>query len=181
MTIIMVYMLLVDGFEEIEALTPVDILRRCGIEIKTAGVFSKRVTGAHNISVEADILIGDINEDDMDALILPGGPGHVHIEESESAMKLIEFAAKNDKYIAAICAAPSILGKLGLLKGRSAVCFPCYEKHLHGAYIADCKTVIDGKFITAKGAGAASEFGFAIAACLSGQQTADKIKAEMQY
>ena len=120
----MIYELLVDGFEEIEALTPVDILRRGGMEVQTVGVNGKRVTGAHNILVEADILLEDVIWEQMDMLILPGGPGHFRISESAEAVRLIRLAAEKNCYLAAICASPSILGKLGLLKGKKATCFP---------------------------------------------------------
>lgn len=177
----MVYVLLVDGFEEIEAITPIDILRRCDVEVRTVGVDTSKVTGAHGITVETDILIDKVNPEAMRVLLLPGGPGHIHLEESEKVRQLISYAAENNKYIAAICAAPSILGKMGLLEGKKAICFPGYEQYLHGAEVIDRKAVTDKNIITAKGAGAASDFGFMIASHLVGQEVSDKIKAAMQY
>lgn len=176
----MVYVLLVDGFEEIEAIEPIDILRRGGVELKTVGVYKKIVTGSHGISVEADIEIGEVSEEDMELLILPGGPGHELIEKSDRAKELILKAAK-DSLLAAICASPFILGRMGLLNGKKATCFPGYEKYLTGAFKTDGKAVRDGNIITGKGAGAAAEFGFLILSVLKGQKAADEIKDVMQY
>lgn len=176
----MVYVLLVDGFEEVEAIEPIDILRRGGVELRTAGVYGKSVTGSHGIQVTADIDIDEVDEKSMELLILPGGPGHTLIEKSEKAKLLIEKAAA-DAMIAAICASPSILGKMGILKGRKAVCFPGFEKFLDGAKISEEKTAFDGNIITGRGAGAAAEFGFMILGALKGQAKADEIKDVMQY
>lgn len=177
----MVYVLLVDGFEEIEAIEPIDILRRGGVEVMTVGVYKKNVIGAHNIIVEADIMISDVSLDDMELLMLPGGPGHGLIEESEEAMELIKKAEASDVMIAAICASPSILGKLGFLKGKKATCFPGFEEFLFGAEISPEKAVMDGKFITGKGAGAAAEFGFMILEELRNKEIADNLRDGMQY
>lgn len=177
----MVYILLVDGFEEIEALTPLDILRRCEVGVKTVGVFGKKVTGSHNITVEADILINEVNRSDMELLMLPGGPGYPNYDKSEEVSSLINYANDNGIYISAICAAPSVIGKMRLLAGKKATCFPGFEEFLEGAEIVPDKAVIDGKFITGKGAGAASDFGFLMAEVLAGKETADKIKKSMQY
>jgi 4-methyl-5(b-hydroxyethyl)-thiazole monophosphate biosynthesis len=177
----MIYVLLVDGFEEIEAIEPIDILRRGGAEVKTVGVYGMEVTGSHGIKIAADIAIDGVDADDMELLMLPGGPGHSLIEESEKAEKLILSASEKNCWLAAICASPSILGKMGLLRGKTATCFPGYEKFLEGADVTANKVERDGKIITAKGAGAASEFGFAILEALKGKETADKIKDGMQY
>lgn len=177
----MIYVLLADGFEEIEALTPIDILRRCGAEVLTAGVLGKSVCGSHNITVEADILIDDVKKEDMSCLIVPGGPGYTNIEESEKAVELIKFANENNILLCAICAAPSILGKLGILEGKKATCFPGYEQDLKDAEVLEDKAVADGNIITGKGAGAASEFGFLIAENMTGCETAAKIRKAMQY
>lgn len=178
----MIYVLLADGFEEIEALTPIDILKRCGAQVITAGVSQKSlITGAHDIKVEADILIDDIKKEAMECLIVPGGAGYVNIEKSEKALDLIKFAAENNILLCAICAAPSILGRLGILDNRKAVCFPSYEKELKGALIVSDKAIADKNIITGKGAGAAAEFGFLIAEHLFGKNKAAEIKATMQY
>ena len=178
---IMIYVLLVDGFEEIEALTPIDILRRAGASVLTVGVNSKKVTGSHDITVEADILMNDVKKDDMECLIVPGGPGYTNIEASEDAISLISYAAENEILLCAICAAPSMLGKLGILDGKRATCFPGYEQYLKGATVVADKAVFDSDIITGKGAGAASEFGFLIAGKIVGTKKAEEIKKAMQY
>lgn len=177
----MVYVLLADGFEEVEAIEPIDILKRGGVEVTTVGVTGKVVTGAHGIPITADIEIQDIQPEDMELLMLPGGAGHELLDASNEVHALINYAVANNLYISAICAAPSILGKKQILDGKNAVCFPGYEKYLYGAVISDEKAVTDGKIITAKGAGAAAEFGFSMLTVLKNRETADKIKEIMQY
>ena len=176
----MVYVLLADGFEEVEAIETIDILRRGGVNLQTVGINGKRVTGSHKITVEADILIDEVSANEMEALILPGGPGHQLIEKSQKAKDLI-MKAYSDCILAAICAAPSILGKMGLLNGKKATCFPGYEEYLQGALVTGEKAQTDGNIITARGAGAASDFGFSILTALKGEQTALNIKEVMQY
>lgn len=175
----MIYALFVDGFEEVEAITPIDILRRCGADIKTVGVNKKNVCGAHNILISTDISFDEIDRDNIDMIILPGGPGHEELK-CEKVFDLLKLFA-DKKFIGAICAAPSILGELGLLKGKKATCFPGFEDKLLGATVVSDKCVVDGKYITAKGAGAASEFGFALASLICGSEKAEKIKNAMQY
>lgn len=177
----MVYVLLADGFEEVEAIEPIDILRRGGVDVKTVGVTGKVVTGSHGIPVTADIEINEVDGENMELLMLPGGAGHELLDASNAVHALINYAVANGIYISAICAAPSILGKKMLLEGKKATCFPGYEKYLYGADITGDKAVTDGKFITGKGAGAAGEFGFAMLALLKDKATADKIKEIMQY
>lgn len=178
----MVYVLLADGFEEVEAITPIDILRRAGVEVTTVSIKDKTVTGAHNIPVTADVLVSELNGvTDMEVLMLPGGAGHELLDASNEAHALINYAHENGKYIAAICAAPSIIGKKMLLSGKKATCFPGFEKYLYGADITGGQVEADGQFITAKGAGAAAEFGFKLCEILKGKETADKLKAVMQY
>ncbi len=177
----MIYVLLVDGFEEIEALEPVDIMRRAGLEVKTVGVYDKTVCGAHGIKVEADIEIGDVKPDKMELLMMPGGAGHEKLDASDDVHYLIDTAHVNGVYIAAICAAPSILGKKGLLDGKKATCFPGFEKFLYGAEVVADKVVLDGQFITGKGAGAAAEFGFKMVELIAGKDKADELRGAMQY
>ena len=176
----MIYVLLTDGFEEIEALTPIDVLKRCGGEVVTVGVSGKRVVGAHNIPVEADILLGDVVPEKMQMLILPGGPGYTGLK-CDGVFELINYANSNGICIGSICAAPSVPGEMGLLSGRRATCFPGFEQFLKGATVLADKVVHDGNFITAKGAGAAGEFSFELAAVLFGKDKADEIKNAMQY
>lgn len=177
----MVYVILADGFEEIEAIEPIDIMRRAGIEVVTASLGDRVVTGSHNIPVTADITIGDINPESMDLLMLPGGAGHELLDASNEVHGLINYAVTNNVYISAICAAPSILGKKMILEGKNATCFPGFEKYLYGAEITTAKAVVDGKIITARGAGAASDFGFAMVELLKGRETADELRKTMQY
>ena len=177
----MIYVLMADGFEEVEAIEPVDIMIRAGLNVVTVGVKSDIVKGAHNITIKTDILIDDVNKEDMELLMLPGGPGHTELDENEKVHELIDYAYQNDLYIAAICASPSILGKKGLLNGKKATCFPGFEQFLLGAEYSSDKAVCDGKFITGKGAGAAGEFGFKIVELLLNKETADDLKGKMQY
>ena len=177
----MVYVLLVDGFEEIEALEPVDIMRRAGIDVKTVGVFDKNITGSHGITVLADINITDISTDSMEALVLPGGPGYELLDASDAVHSLIDSAYSLGIYIASICAAPSVIGKKGLLEGKKATCFPGFEDMLYGSLITGEKVTIDGQFITARGAGAAADFGFALVKLLRDEESAEKLRKVMQY
>lgn len=178
----MVYVFLAEGFEEIEALAPVDILRRGDVEVKTVGIGSKTVTGSHNISVSCDLSENDIDLDGVDAIVLPGGmPGTLNLEKNKTVQEAIDFAYKNKKIIGAICAAPSILGKKGILEGKKATCFPGFENELYGARVLDMPAVRDGEIITACGAGAALEFGFELLAALKDKLTAGKLRRNMKY
>lgn len=176
----MVYLLLTDGFEEIEAFTPVDILRRCGIELLTVGVREKAVIGAHNIKTEADIEISEVNKELMEMLILPGGPGYAGLKTPE-VYELINYTVQNNIPVGAICAAPSVLGETGLLENKKATCFPGFENEMKGANLTGEGVAEDGIFITGKGAGAASDFAFALASRICGAEKAREIKDAMQY
>ncbi len=178
----MVYVYLADGFEELEALAPVDILRRSGVEVKTVGVTGKTVNGAHGIRVEADILPEEIDLAAAEMLILPGGiPGTPNLEADKRVTEAVLEANAQGKYVAAICAAPSIFGHLGILQGRHATCYPGFEPELAGAVCLEDGVVCDGNVITAKGAGCASDFGFLLAALLVGEEKSMQIKEAMQY
>ena len=179
----MIYVFLADGFEELEALAPVDILRRGGLDVKTVGVGGKTAVGAHNIPVVCDITEGEAVTDGLKAIILPGGmPGTINLENSACDQNFIDFAAEKGLYIGAICAAPSILGHKGLLKGKKATCFPGFEKDLDGAEFSDVPVVTDDKIITAYGAGAAFDFGFRLLGELTGDKAgADALKTSMKY
>lgn len=179
----MLYILLANGFEEIEALATVDIIRRANIDIKLVGVGSDYITGSHNITVKTDINIEDVAlDDDVEGVILPGGiPGTPNLEANDKAMNLLEFAYKNGKLVASICAAPSIFGHKGMLKGVSATCYPGFEKELDGAKVSSEYCVTDKNIITAKGAGASFEFGFAIVDyILNENNTSKKLGEAMQ-
>ena len=177
----MVYLFLADGFEEIEALTPLDMLRRAQIPVSTIGVATATPCGAHAITVAADLLDNEADFDDMTALILPGGmPGTLNLEQSEIVQKAIAHAMQNDLPIAAICAAPSILGHAGYLEGRRATCFPGFEADLHGSHIIDEPIVWDGNILTAKGAGVALEFAFALVSRLASEEVSQEIRGAIQ-
>ena len=178
----MVYCFLADGFEEVEAIAPVDMLRRAGVEVKTVGVTGDVISGSHGIKVTPDIDIKDIVLDDtLEAVILPGGrPGATNLEENADVQKAIDFADANGKYICAICAAPQILGHKGLVKGKEAIAYPGFECELEGAIISEDYVVLDGNIITAKGAGVATEFGLKIVSVLKDAELADKIGKAIQ-
>ena len=178
----MVYVFLADDFEEVEAIEPVDIMRRAGIDVKTVSVMSGRsVRGSHGITVEADMMLSEADPAGFDMIVLPGGMGHQHLDASNGVHALINEALVRGKYIAAICAAPSILGKKQLLSGKRATCFPGFEKYCYGAELTGEKCVVDGKIITGRGPGAAADFGFAIVTALKGAETAKALKNDMQY
>lgn len=179
----MVIVFLAEGFEEIEALTPVDILRRAGAEVLTVAVGrSREVKGSHGIPVTADTTVGKL-EDDVkpEMIILPGGmPGTTNLKNNKKVIKMIKDAVDSDAWVAAICAAPSILGGLGLLSGRSAICYPGFEKFLTGARLSDAKVAVDGRFVTAKGMGVSLAFSLVLTALLFGQDKADELAASVQ-
>ena len=160
----MVYMFLAEGFEETEAIGCLDVLRRAEIDVKTVGISGKEVTGSHGVTVAADMLIEDIEIEAAEGAMLPGGmPGTLNLQADERVIDVVEYCADNGKLVAAICAAPMILGELGILDGKMAVCYPGFEEHLKGASIEDALVAIDGNVITGKGAGASMLFGARIA------------------
>ncbi|MGN0558210.1 MAG: DJ-1 family glyoxalase III [Acutalibacteraceae bacterium] len=177
----MFYCFLADGFEETEALATVDVLRRAKIDVTTVGVGAKTVTSSHNIPVVADITDRELNTADISGVILPGGmPGTLNLEKSDAVKKSVALCAEKNLFICAICAAPSILGHMGLLSGKKATCFPGFEDELIGAeYTGECVTT-DGKIITGKGAGAAVDFGLEIVSNVLDKQTSQKIREALQ-
>jgi 4-methyl-5(b-hydroxyethyl)-thiazole monophosphate biosynthesis len=172
---------LATGFEEIEAVATIDVLRRGGIETKVISITHDReVTGAHGITLIADALFEETNYEGADALILPGGmPGSDNLNACEPLKRLIAERYKEGKLIAAICAAPLILGGLGLLEGRKATCYPGYEPRLTGATLADGASVADGNIITGKGPGLAFNFALSIVAYLQGHKTAEAVAKDL--
>ena len=178
----MVYMFLADGFEEVEALAPLDILRRANVEVTTVGVTGEYVKGAHDIIVKADALLPQIETKKLDAVILPGGLGGTNNMDASSEVKsIVQYAADNDKLVCAICAAPSILGKMGLLEGKDATCYPGFEESFKGGNYIKKSVVKCDNFITSDGMGSAYKFGFEIVSSLCGEETAQKIKEQIQY
>ena len=178
----MIYVFLANGFEECEALAPIDILRRAKYEVITVGVNGKTAFGSHNIPVVCDITISEAGFDDIEAIILPGGmPGTLNLENNQTVQSFIDYAIDNDLLIGAICAAPSILGHKGLLNGKKTSCFPGFEKDLIGANFTNSSVIQDGNIITAKGAGVAFEFGFKLLSYLEDEETANELKKQMMY
>ncbi|MGN0614127.1 MAG: DJ-1 family glyoxalase III [Porcipelethomonas sp.] len=179
----MIYVFLAEGFEEVEALTPVDMLRRCELEVVTVGAGGKTVTGSHGIPVLADIADSDIVLDDsLDMIVLPGGmPGTLNLEKNPNVQRAIDFCAENDRYIAAICAAPSVLGHKGLLDGKKATCYTGFDTQLGNAGYTGEPVCTDGKIITSRGAGAAMEFSFELVRNLISESRAEKLKEAVLY
>lgn len=178
----MVYVFLATGFEEIEAIAPIDILRRGGVDVKTVGIADTVVSGAHSVGIKADILLSDLVLDDtLEGVLLPGGmPGTVNLELAAGVIEAVKFASERGKLVAAICAASTILGKMGLLNGRKATCYPGLEQKLEGAEYTGELAVTDGNFVTGKGPGAAVEFGLAALAYIKGKDVADEVRAALQ-
>lgn len=172
----MVYVLLGEGFEETEAIVPVDLMRRAGIPVFTAGLEGRTVTGGHGVTLEADIKIGQMDLTDMEMLVLPGGLGGVNsILSCKAAMDAIAFAHENGKYIGAICAAPTILAKLGITDGKNATCYPGCEENMGSAQIVAVSCVKDGNIITGASAGCATAFGLMLVEALKGEAVKNKI------
>lgn len=159
----MIAVFLAEGFEETEALTTVDILRRAGLDTVTIGIGGKTVTGSHGIPVVADREESAFSMEELKGIVLPGGmPGTKHLEACETVQKALDYAAAHGLLIAAICAAPSILGHKGLLSGRHATCFPGFEEDLTGAQVETTPAVTDGTIVTGKGMGATIPFALEI-------------------
>lgn len=178
----MIYCFIANGFEEMEALVPIDCIRRCELDIKTVGVGSGICSGAHGIIVATDLVAEEIElNSDLDMIILPGGmPGTLNLENNKYVIEAIDYCEKNNKYIAAICAAPSILGHKGLLNGKEATCFPGFEEQLIGAALSDKMVCVDGNIITAKGAGVALEFGLKLVEILISSERSLLLKESLQ-
>ncbi len=178
----MIYFFLAEGFEEIEALCPVDLCRRVGIEVQTVSITDSRtVTGSHGITVTADMTAAD-PLGDFDMIVLPGGmPGTTNLEASPLVQGALDRALAEDKYIAAICAAPMVLGKRGILSGKEAICFPGFEQYLDGATVSENKVVLDGKVLTAAGMGVSHDFGLAIVEIFKGKEIAENLGKTVLY
>lgn len=173
------YLFLDNGFEEIEAITTIDLLRRANIELTTVSITGQpMVLGAHKVAVQADRLMEDIDFSDANMLILPGGASH--LEDCKALTDLLVKHNAENKLIAAICYAPSVLGKLGILEGKQATCYPGFENYLGESYLGGL-VVESHNIITAKGPGLSSDFAFCIIEKLAGSDVADQVYDAAQY
>ncbi|MGN0505817.1 MAG: DJ-1 family glyoxalase III [Lachnospiraceae bacterium] len=178
-----VYVFMADGTEEVEVLTVVDLLRRAGIQVTTVSVMEREeIMSSHKIGIRTDELFGVSDYADGDMVVLPGGmPGTTHLKEHEGLSRVLADYERNGRYLAAICAAPSVFGYYGMLDGKRAVCYPGFEEQLTGAVITDERVVRDGQFITSKGLGTAIDFSLELITLLAGKETAEKIAKGVQY
>ncbi len=178
-----VYLFAADGFEEVEALTVVDLLRRSGVCCTIVSITGKElVVSSHNITIKADMLFDASLLADGDMLVLPGGmPGTNHLMAHEELKKLLISYAANDKYLAAICAAPSVLGQIGLLKEKEATCYPGFEEKLSGAKLSTEHVVVDGNIITSRGLGTAIDFALELVRLLTDSDTSAALADSIQY
>ena len=178
----MVYVFLAHGFEETEAIATIDVLRRAGLDVVTAGVGGRIITGSHSIPVTADIEAENIKYDKIEAVVLPGGqPGTENLYGSESVRSALRYCFDNSLTVCAICAAPTVLGRLGYLEGKNAVCYPGCEGQLYGAcYDADAGVCVDGGIITGKGPGRTVDFALTIVERLKGEKAAQRVRSSMQ-
>lgn len=176
-----VYVILADGFEEIEAVTVVDVLRRAKIDVTTVSISKhKEVVGAHSITIYADVLFNRESLKDGDMIVLPGGmPGTTNLGAHVGLALIIKEYAEKDKWLAAICAAPSVLGKMGLLKGKAATCYPGCEGDLLGARYGIDRVIVDGKIVTSRGPGTAIDFSLKLVEILKGTGLSDQIRIGM--
>ena len=177
----MVYMLLGTGFEETEAIAPLDLLRRAGVDVLTVGVTGKTVYGGHNIGVEADITIDEMDLTNLEMIILPGGLGGVaSARASQPALDALRFAWNNGKFVAAICAGPTVLADLGITDGKNSTCYPGCESGMGNAkMIPDAACVRDGNLITGTSAGCAIPFGLKLIEALKGTEEAERIAKQI--
>ena len=178
----MIYIFMADGFEETEAIAPIDMLRRAGTDLVTVGIKNDSVKSSHGVLMLCDITDQQVELDDrLEMIVLPGGmPGTLNLEANPVVQSAIDYCVEHNIPIGAICAAPSVLGKKGILNGKEAICFPGFEKFLIGAKLSDKKVVTDGIFTTAAGAGVAVEFGLELARVLKGKEESDSIRAAIQ-
>lgn len=178
----MIYIFLASGFEELEAVAPIDILKRARFEVKTVGVGGSIITSALGLAVKTDIQIENVSTENLEAIILPGGmPGVTNLDNNLKVHKIINYCTENNILIGAICAAPTILGKMGLLKNKKACCFPGLESDLKDATISQNPVCVDGNIITSRGPGTAMKFGFALLEYLKSKRVVEVVKNSMQY
>jgi 4-methyl-5(b-hydroxyethyl)-thiazole monophosphate biosynthesis len=172
--------IMADGYEEVEAVTPIDLLRRAGIDVTLYGLTSLKVRGSHDIIIKTDKVLPS-NPALADAVILPGGPGHKNLLNSAAVIEFVQKSFKAGCLCAAICAAPVVLGKAGILAGKRVTCFPGCEDNLAGGLFVDQPVVVDGNIITSRGAGTAVPFAVEIISCLVDRFTAGKIASAIIY
>lgn len=173
---------LAPGFEEIEAVAVIDILRRAGIEVVTAGLDGDAIEGSHGITIAADMELKDVEWSDADALVLPGGmPGSKHLRESARVRDAVASVAGSGRLVAAICAAPTVLVAAGILEGRRATSHPAHRAEMTGCRYEEAAVVEDGNIITSRGAGTAIEFAAAVVRRLAGEDAARDILARIVY
>lgn len=179
----MVYILLGDGFETVEALTPADLLRRAGVDVALVGIHGKTVVSGQNITVQADITLDEVQFDEMEMLVLPGGLGGVdNIHKSIPAITLIQKAAEQGLWVAAICAAPTVLAHLGLLDRRNAIVYPGMEEDMYSAVVkVGRKVVKDGRFITGQAAGSSFDFALKLIEVLRGKKVSEQVRMGVHY
>jgi len=169
-----------NGTEEIEALTALDLLRRAGADVTLAGVGGKELVGSHDIRITADVDALEISSFDYDMVVVPGGmPGTLHMDADPAVELALSTVYRNGGFLAAICAAPLVLGKRGYLKNKKAICYPGFESHLEGAVLSDTRVCRDGRIITAAGAGVALEFALALIGALYGEEKEKQIRASV--
>lgn len=172
---------LIDGFEETEAVATIDILRRAGVSVLTAGIGKGFATGSHQIIVETDALLDDVLEEDYEAIVLPGGPGTPKLNEIPALHSRLRRQAESGMLVAAICAAPSVLAAAGLLEGKRATCFPSVEGKMAGAVIVREPVVVTGNIVTSRGVGTAIPFALEVAARLVGRERAAEVARAIVY
>lgn len=178
----MVYIILGTGFEEIEAVAPCDILRRGGVQVQYAGIGGTLIRGGNGITVQADCTVEELDLDAMEMIVLPGGMGGVHsILGSEAAMDAVKAAYEQGKLVAAICAAPTILAKLGITDGKHATVYPGMEQEMGTAFMEDTNAIADGKVLTGRAPGAALDFGYLLLETLKGREVMEKVRTGMVY
>lgn len=177
----MVYVLLGTGFEEVEAIAPIDLMRRAGIDVLSVGINGKTVYGSHNIGIEADIVLDEIDLTDLEMIVLPGGLGGVaSARANQKALDAISFAWENGKFVAAICAGPTVLADLHITDGRQVTCYPGCEGDMGNAQLlSNAACVRDGKLITGTSAGCAIPFGLALIEALKGSEMAEKVAEQI--
>ena len=178
----MVYIILGAGFEDMEAICPCDILRRGGVEVRFAGIGGRDITGGNGVTVRADCTVEEIQLENLDMIVLPGGMGGVRsILGSAAAMQAVQWAYDHGKFVAAICAAPTILAKLGITDGKKATVYPGMETEMGSAQMCDANTVRDGRILTGRAPGAVMDFGLLLLQTLTDHETAQRVQSGLVY